>query len=157
MDVDQKHREIVKYLSSAPIFVELTEEALLDIAMIAEDKSFLKGELLAEEGETGDSMFVIISGEVVVTKKNNFGDEIELARRGAGAHLGEMAILSNIPRTATLTALSDLKTLEITKNDFEKILITHPQTSLGIIRELIRRLDESDARISKHLNSKGGI
>lgn len=154
MDVDQKHREIVKYLSSAPIFVELTKEALLDIAMIAEDKSFLKGELLAEEGETGDSMFVIISGKVVVTKKNDFGDEIELARRGAGAHLGEMAILSNIPRTATLTALSDLKTLEITKNDFEKILITHPQTSLGIIRELIRRLDESDARIRKQASEQ---
>ena len=154
MDVDPKHREIVKYLSSAPIFVELTKEALLDIAMIAEDKSFLKGELLAEEGETGDSMFVIISGKVVVTKKNDFGDEIELARRGAGAHLGEMAILSNIPRTATLTALSDLKTLEITKNDFEKILITHPQTSLGIIRELIRRLDESDARIRKQASEQ---
>ena len=154
MDVDQKHREIVKYLSSAPIFVELTKEALLDIAMIAEDKSFLKGELLAEEGETGDSMFVIISGKVVVTKKNDFGDEIELARLGAGAHLGEMAILSNIPRTATLTALSDLKTLEINKNDFEEILITHPQTSLGIIRELIRRLDESDARIRKQASER---
>ena len=149
MDVDPKHLEIAKYLSSTPIFVELTEAELLDIAMIAEDKSFLKGELLAEEGEAGDSMFIIISGDVLVTKKNNFGDEIELARRGAGAHLGEMAILSNIPRTATLTALSDLKTLEINKNDFANILTTHPRTSLGIIRELIRRLDESDARIRK--------
>ncbi len=70
-----------------------------------------------------------------------------MAVRTRGDHVAEMAILGEIPRTATLTADSEVHTLEVTKDDFEKVLVTHTRVSLGVIRELIRRLDESDKRI----------
>lgn len=139
--------EITEFLASTPLFSELTQEALLEIAKITDNKTYREKDVLAKEGEPGYSMFVIVSGEVWVTVRNNLGEEIELAKRGAGDHLGEMAVLSDIPRTATLTALTDVETLEISQEKFEEILLTQPRTSLGIIRELIRRLEESDQRI----------
>jgi len=140
----QEKRE---FLANAPLFDEVERDAIADVAEIVEERIFREGEILAREGDQGDRMYVITSGDVLVSKTNNDGDRVELAVRKKGDHLAEMAILSEFPRTATLTARSEVRVLEVTKDNFENLLVTHTRICLGIIRELIRRLDESDKRI----------
>ena len=136
-----------EHLSNAPLFTHLSKDAIAEIASITTEKSFQPSEVLATEGESGSTMFIIVTGNVRVTVRNKDGDDFELAVRGPGDHLGEMAILSEIPRTATLTAVGSGIYLELTKEEFSSILSTHLETSLGIIRELINRLDECDDRL----------
>ncbi len=135
------------FLAAAPLFADVEQSAIADVAEIAEEKIFSEGEILTREGEPGDRMYVITSGKITVSKTNSEGESVELAVRGKGDHLAEMAVLSEIPRTATLTARSDVRVLEVTKDDFNNLLGTHIKISLGIISVLIRRLDESDKRI----------
>lgn len=140
----QEKRE---FLATAPLFAEVDQNAIADVAEIAEERVFSEGDLLAREGDQGDRMYVITSGTVSVSKINNEGESVDLAVRGKGDHLAEMAMLGEIPRTATLTARSEVRALEVTSDNFEKLLVTHTRISLGVIRELIRRLHESDKRI----------
>ncbi len=135
------------FLANAPLFDEVERDAIADVAEIVEERIFREGEILAREGDQGDRMYVITSGEITVSKTNSEGESVELAVRGKGDHLAEMAVLSEIPRTATLTARSEVRVLEVTKDDFNNLLGTHIKISLGIISVLIRRLDESDKRI----------
>lgn len=140
-------QEIRDFLAGVPLFADVEESVITDVAEIAKENIFSEGEILAREGEQGDRIYVITSGIVAVSKINNDGESVDLAVRGKGDHLAEMAVLSEIPRTATLTARSEVRVLEVKKDAFKSLLGTHTRISLGIIRELIKRLDESDKRI----------
>ena len=140
-------QEKIDFLAATPLFADVEQNAIADVAEIAEEKIFSEGEILTSEGEQGDRMYVITSGKITVSKTNSEGESVELAVRRKGDHLAEMAVLSEIPRTATLTARSEVRVLEVTKDDFNNLLGTHIKISLGIISVLIRRLNESDKRI----------
>ena len=128
--------ERVIFLLKVPLFVSLPPEDLQPIATVAEEQVFSDGELLAELGQPGDTMYVIVEGEVAV-----LGPEgEELAVRGAGDFIGEMALISSRPRTASLRAQSPVRVLEIHKPAFESILRERPETALALMRFLCDRL-----------------
>jgi CRP-like cAMP-binding protein len=95
---------------------------------------FAKGDLIAAEGEPGDTTYVIVGGEVEVL----VGDGI-LAVRGTGDGIGEMSVISSRPRIASLRAKSDVRVLEIHKPAFEAILRERPETALALMRVLCER------------------
>jgi CRP-like cAMP-binding protein len=128
--------ERVIFLRKVPLFGSLPPEELQPIADVAEEQVFSDGELLAELGQPGDTMYVIVEGEVAV-----LGSEgEELALRGAGDFIGEMALISSRPRTASLRAQSPVRVLEIHKPAFESILRERPETALALMRFLCDRL-----------------
>src|SRR6185436_556704 len=94
-------------------------------------------------GEQGDVLYIIVEGEVVVTTPDPSGALIELARRGAGAYVGEMAILTREPRMATLAAAGDCYALTIDQRSFEGLLRERPDASMAVIQELSSRLKKS--------------
>ena len=100
-------------LSQIWLFAGLSEEQLEAISSFTFQKTFQAGELIVEEGRTGIGCYVILSGEVEVVKALGTDNQLVLARRGAGEVLGEMALLGEWPRTASIRALNEVGCLGI--------------------------------------------
>jgi HEAT repeat protein/predicted MFS family arabinose efflux permease len=124
--------ERVIFLRKVPLFEALPPQELEPIAAVAEEEVFSEGELLAVRGEPGDTLYVIVDGQVQVLG----ADEQELAVRGPGDFIGEMAVISSKPRAASLVAMSDVRVLELHKPAFEAILRERPETALAMMRIL---------------------
>jgi HEAT repeat protein len=133
--------ERVIFLRKVPLFAALPPQELEPIAAVAEEEDFSEGELLAVRGERGDTLYVIVDGQVQVLG----ADEQELAVRGPGDFIGEMAVISSKPRVASLLATSDVRVLELHKPAFEAILRERPETALAMMRILCDLLASSAA------------
>ena len=133
--------ERVLFLRKVPLFAELAPPDLLPIATIAEEATFADGDAITEQGQPGDVMFVIVSGDVDVVATEPSGRRL-LATRSSGDAVGEMALLTSEPRMAALVARGPVRVLSIGRRNFEAILRERPETSLGVIRVLCQRLAE---------------
>lgn len=111
-------------------------------------REFAPGEVLFREGEVGNEMFVIQSGQVQISKRVANGDKV-LATLGAGEFLGEMAILNAKPRVATATVTGDepTKVLVIDAQRFEQMIANNREITLRLIKKLAARLDSADTLI----------
>ena len=134
--------ERILFLRKVPLFSKLSPEELMQVASIAGEHIFKDGEIFVREGEVGDEMFVIVSGNVRVTKGS---DESEIAQRGPGEFVGEMSILAHEPRMASLVADGDVFALCLEQDNFEQMLLEKPEIGLSVIRALIQRLKTSRA------------
>jgi CRP-like cAMP-binding protein len=108
---------------------------LQPIGEVAEEHLFEEGDLIAAEGEPGDTAYIIVDGEVDVVSGGR-----TLAVRRSGEVIGEMSVISSRPRVASLRAKSDVRVLEIHKPAFEAILRERPETALALMRVLSERL-----------------
>ena len=131
----------ILFLKRVPLFVNLSPTDLKQLASVASEEFFPDGEVIAYQGEQGDAMFVIVSGEVRVCREKN-GQETEVARRIPGDYVGEMSIINREPRNATLIASGDVHALSIDKKMFEGLIRERPEASLFIIQVLSNRLKE---------------
>ncbi len=136
--------ERILFLRKVPLFGELPPPDLVPIASIAQEHAFADGDTIAEQGDPGDAMHIIVSGEVSVIVADGAGER-EVAVRSTGDVVGEMAIVSNRPRMAGLVARGPVRVLTIARRPFESILRERPETSLGVIRVLCQRLAEPGA------------
>jgi HEAT repeat protein len=132
--------ERVLLLRRVPLLEDLTPEELQRVAAISTDLEFEDGELICEQGEPGDQMFVIVSGEVRVVVKQAEQPVKEVARRGAGDVVGEMSIISGEPRVASVMAVGEVHSLCLDRLNFESLLRERPEISLAVMRELCRRI-----------------
>lgn len=138
--------ERILFFRRVPLFAALSPSDLKQVAAIAQEESFSDGVTLASEGEAGDVMFIILSGEVrVVTTRNQ--KEVEIARRKAGEYVGEMALISKEPRSATLTSVGNVRALSIDQKSFESLLRDRPDVSLAVIQVLCERLKEASNKV----------
>ena len=138
----------ILFFKRVPLFADLSPSDLKQVSAIATEDVFLDGEIIAQEGEQGDTMFVIISGEVRVCTMKGM-EEVEIARRKPNEYVGEMALISHEPRMATLTALGDVRTLCIDHKSFSGLIRERPDVSLAVMRELSKRLKESARMIEQ--------
>lgn len=135
--------ERILFFRRVPLFAGLSPADLKQVAGLASEQFFPDGETIAYYGEPGEEMFIIVSGEVRVMTPNADGLEYEVARRKPGECVGEMAIISQEPRMASLAAVGDLRTLCIDRKQFEGLLRERPETSLAVMRVLCARLKEA--------------
>ena len=138
--------ERILFFKRVDLFKNLSPGDIKQVAALAQEESFSDGGTLMREGEIGDVMFVIVSGEVQVLMSQGQKD-VEIARRKAGEFVGEMALISKEPRSATITAVGDVHALCIDQKSFESLLRDRPDASLAVIQVLCERLRESDARL----------
>jgi HEAT repeat protein len=134
--------ERLLFLRRVPLFADLSPADLKQVAAIANEESFEAGDVIAEQGEIGSEMFVIVSGEVGVWVQADGKPEAQVALRKAGDYVGEMAIISQEPRIASLIAADSVKTLCIDRSSFESLLRERPEVSLAVMRTLCVRLKE---------------
>ena len=131
--------ERILCLRRVPLFSGFTPADLKQVAAITGEHFFVDGDLIAGQDEPGDEMFIIVSGKVKVVQKNG-GVEKMVALRGPGEYVGEMSIITQEPRMASLVAQGDVRLLCISQKQFQSILRERPDTSLAVMRELINRL-----------------
>ena len=129
------------------LFSELSDDQLESISSFTFGKTFSPGELIVEEGQTGNGLYIIVSGNVEVLKGDlNDGPQL-LAKRGAGDVFGEMALLGEWPRTATVRAVDQVECLGVDRWVFLSQLERHPQVSIKMLQILAQKLRDSDARL----------
>jgi len=128
-------------LGQVPLFRELAPADLKHVANAVIENSYVDGTVIAEQGDPGDAMHVVVSGEVRVVMGEQ--ESAEVARRGPGYIVGEMAILGEQPRMANLVAVGEVKTLSIDRKRFQRILRERPDAALAVMRELSARLAEA--------------
>ena len=135
----------VELIKSAPLFENCSKQELQRIARIADELDIRAGKVLMREGERGREFFVIIKGEVEVRRKGR-----KMATLGPGSFVGEMALLSKIPRVATVTALTPLDVLVITDRAFLDLLQKTPALSVKVARTLAEREDANERSDRQH-------
>ena len=133
--------EKVLFLKGVDLFKNIPGEELSYIAQITDEVECAPSQTIFQEGDQGDAMYLIVDGRVKV----HSGDEI-FAELGNNQCFGEMSILDAEPRSASITALSELILLKIQRDDFAEILAEKPDISRGIIKVLTRRLREANRR-----------
>ena len=128
-------------LRRIPLFAEMSPTKLKLLAFACDRLRFAAGERLFAQGDYGDAAYVILSGEVdiVVSTEER---SVRVARLGQHDFVGEMAILCDVPRTATAEATTDqpVETLKIHRNAFFELLETSPEMAIRVTRELAHRL-----------------
>ncbi len=133
-------------LRRAPLFAELSEEDLTGVADTGEVVELTAGEQLAGEGEPGDAMFVIVSGELQVVKRSRTS-EVPIAVLGPGEIVGEMAIFEAQPRNATVRAVAPTRVIRIARDEILAILRTRPSVTLSMLRTMMGRLRNTESML----------
>ena len=137
----------VELLRRIPLFANIDTSRLKLLAFTSERLTFNAGAILFREGDRGDSAYLILAGKVDVSVGSPNGDVV-VAHLGANNIVGEMALLCEMPRTATITAAEPLDTLKIKKDQFFQLLRDLPQMTLEIMRELAVRLNNVNKELS---------
>src|SRR5919108_2473016 len=125
----------VEALARAPLFAGLSKKELRELARVTDDLTVEAGEVLCKEGELGREFFVIMDGEAEVTRKGR-----RLEQRGGGDFFGEITLIEDIPRTATVTAKTPLRLFVLTSRAFRPLLDDHPAIERKVLRALAKRL-----------------
>ncbi|MEK7704086.1 MAG: cyclic nucleotide-binding domain-containing protein [Myxococcota bacterium] len=133
--------EKILFLKGVDLFRTIPGEDLSRIAQITDEVELRQEEVVVKEGEHGDTLFLIVDGKVRV----HSGKRV-LAELGRTQCFGEMSILDAEPRSATVTAMTDLTLLKIQREDFTEILAEKPEISQGIIKVLTHRLREANRK-----------
>jgi hypothetical protein len=134
-------------LKGIHIFAGLSVSELAAVASVTEEVVYPSGELVIKEGEPGETMYLIIDGEVTVIKGHGTENEIELDRIGAGDYFGEMALFEGDVRSATIRTSEQTNLLVLHKREFSEIVREYPQIALQICKVLSQRIRELHQKI----------
>jgi cAMP-dependent protein kinase regulator len=135
------------HLQGIKLLAGLSSSQLDDVSRRLKQVRFRQGETLLREGDPGDEMYLIDSGRVRVVRGVGRDARI-LAELGAGDAVGEMALLTGNPRSATVTALADTQAWSVSQADFDTLVATYPSLALSLSRLLSERLRHTDERIA---------
>ena len=140
-------------LRDIPLFRNISPAKLKLLAFTSERLWHDDEQFLFKEGDDGDAAYIILSGTAVVSIESNSGPQ-EVARLKKGGVVGEISILCDVPRTASVQAQDSLTTLRINKDTFFHLITEFPEISIEIMRELASRLDETNKQLREALNRK---
>jgi CRP/FNR family transcriptional regulator, cyclic AMP receptor protein len=129
----------VEVLRSIPIFAKIEPAKLKLLAFTSERLRFMAGDQLCRQGDVGDAAYIILEGQADVLVDTPRGP-VNVATVGKNDIIGEIAILCDVPRTATVQARSDVETLKISKDGFFHLVTQFPQIGIEVMHELASRL-----------------
>ena len=138
--------EEVELLKLVPIFSKIEQAKLKLLAFTSERVNFAVGQEVCHQGDQGDTMYVILDGTADVLIDTE-GGQISVAEMKRNSFFGEIAILCDVPRTATIKAKEPLATLKITKDTFYRLVAEFPQMAVEIMRELAHRLEDTNEKL----------
>jgi CRP-like cAMP-binding protein len=140
--------QLVQFLKNVKLFSELSPESLAKLGSRLKSVDFPPSEVIVREGAPGVSMYIIRSGLVDVRKKDpTTGIDFLVAQLGEGAAVGEMALLTGRPRSASVTTVQATTVFTLTRSDFRNLLTQHPEISLGLARILAERVEEATKHV----------
>jgi CRP/FNR family transcriptional regulator, cyclic AMP receptor protein len=134
----------VDTLRRLPLFQRIEPRRLKLLAFTSERMVFLVGDDVVRQGDPGDAAYIVLDGEADVFVGTPNG-ELKVATLGYNDIIGEIAILIDIPRTATVRAATELVTLRISKEHFFRLMTEVPEMGIEVMKELARRLEKTTA------------
>ena len=140
--------EDVERLRNIPLFAKIDPSKLKLLAFTSQRLTFNAGESLFHQGDVGDSAYIIIEGTADVVVESPSGP-MTVATVRDNDFVGEIAILCDVPRTATITATSKLVTMRIEKELFFELVRQVPEIAVEVMRELARRLDVTTRQLQE--------
>jgi len=139
-------KEEVDLLRRIPLFANVEASKLKLLAFTSERIAFEAGHIVFNQGDTGDAAYIVIEGEAEVLVKGPVGP-VQVALLGRNAIVGEIAILCDVPRTATIRARDRLVCLRISKELFLRLINEFPQIAVAVVRELASRVEASNEKL----------
>ncbi len=136
-------------LKKSAIFSEVNTENLLVVAQALEEEFYIKGDHVFDIDDRGDRMFMLQTGEVGISTKQDSNSNDFIAKLGEGECFGEMNLLDDLPRSATAHILNDAKILSLEKDKLHGLIIKYPELSLGILKSLSIRLRNTTNLLNK--------
>ncbi|MFH1784308.1 MAG: cyclic nucleotide-binding domain-containing protein [bacterium] len=152
LDKDIKRK--VRFLSGISIFKKLNMRLLGKLINITYSKTYQKGETIFNEGDIGKAIFIVERGNVEITKKVSEKEEGILVILGPGDFFGEMALLEELPRSATARAIEESEIYIIYKVNFDALIDKHPQVGLQIVRNLASILSKRLRKTSEQVTAQ---
>jgi len=140
-------------LAEVPFFQQLDDEERNFLAGELDIVRFKEGQLIFNYGDPGDSMFVIRTGEVEVFFKDDTGGRIVLETAREGDFFGELSLLDNGPRTASVVVTRDVEALRVDRNDLDHLLRMHPEAALDLLTAMGKRMRVT-AELLRHTASR---
>jgi CRP/FNR family cyclic AMP-dependent transcriptional regulator len=138
----------VEVLRAIPLFSKIEPAKLKLLAFTSEHLEFEQDEVLFRQGEAGDAAYIILRGSADIVVDSPTGP-VTVAHLARNDVVGEIAILCDVPRTATVIAGSGLATLRVGKDAFFNLVTQFPQVGLGIMSELAHRLHQTTVHLTE--------
>ena len=133
----------VNFLRGVHLFSGLTDTYLQQIAEYCVPRSYKKDETIIKQGAPGVGLFIISSGKVKIVKELFRGEKLEIATHGPGDFFGEIAVLDNAARSASVIAVEETECLVITAWDFKARMKAHPEIALELLPVVVQRFRET--------------
>jgi CRP-like cAMP-binding protein len=143
----------VQSLRQVPMFRDIDPARLKLLAFTSERVNFAEGQKFFSQGDAADAAYVILQGKADVSLESAGGSAIKVAELGQNALVGEMGILSDSPRSATIVAAASTTALRIDKRVFLELLTQFPQMSIAVMRELASRLEKMNTQLARQSRS----
>lgn len=134
-------------LNKVDLFSGLKKKDLKSLTASCVERSFNRDDTLVAQGERGRGLYIIAAGKVKIIKETASGDELEIAILGPEDFFGEMSVLDNAPRTASVIAVEETKCLVLTSWDFKAKMKLRPEIALHILPVLVKRFRETNNRL----------
>lgn len=134
-------------LKTIPLFADLDEQDLETLANAKMTRRFQRNAIVLHEGDQSNALYIIDSGQVKVSRINEEGKEVVLCILSEGDHFGEMSLIDDQPRSASVITKTSCEFSLIRKQDFEKLLLQKPELALAMMRSLCYRLRLADRSI----------
>jgi len=141
--------EMINTLKKVPLFAELDENELKAVAALASSIEVPKKSIVVQEFDPGNSLYIILYGEVKVSTYSIDGREVVLALLGKGSFFGEMSLLDEEPRSANVTTMQDCKFANIRRSDLVPLLLEQPLISLKLLTETATRLRKTSGMLKR--------
>jgi CRP-like cAMP-binding protein len=133
-----------EFLTRVPIFANCTDEEISAIAGVAQESGFQPGQIIVTQGTPGQAFYLILAGRVEILR-----DGQSLGAFGQGDFFGEMSLLDQAPRSATIKALEYTNCLMLSSWDFKGLLEQYPSIAIKLLEVLSRRLRVADERLGR--------
>jgi len=134
-------------LKAVPLFASCPDEQLRMLTPVVGRKSVSRGTMVMAAGDLTDSLYIVLSGRLKVMMSDAEGKEVILSILGPGEFFGEMGLIDDSPRSASVVAIEACELLSIAKRDFKKSLADNFDMTMAVMRGLVKRLRDADRKI----------
>ncbi|HMM52512.1 MAG TPA: cyclic nucleotide-binding domain-containing protein [Burkholderiaceae bacterium] len=141
------HEENKAFLRRVPLLSSLNEQQLETLAAGSTRRNFPKGRTIVSEGEPSQSLYILLSGRAKVQRSDSEGKEVILAVLGSGDFFGEMSLIDEAPRSASVITLESCDFMSINKDAFRAMLLQSAEMCMAVMKGMVRRLREADRKI----------
>jgi CRP/FNR family cyclic AMP-dependent transcriptional regulator len=135
------------FLKRVALFSGLTDAQIERLAAGSVRRSYPKGRTIVAEGEPSQSLYILLSGRAKVQRSDTEGKEVILAVLGPGECFGEMSLIDDAPRSASVITIESCDFMSINKESFKTMMVSSPEISMRIMKGLVKRLREADKKI----------